>query len=344
MLELTEAETQLLIALIELAQPKETPNNNFYTFYPKTLTEASTYFRCYLLDWTEAYHNLLAEKLIYQDGNEHRLTEQGLAAANQLRDERPPIWYWYQELFAATAVSPAYAAFCEQLYGKNLAQAGFSDMAQIDMLLQVTGLSDQSRVLELGCGLGMVAEYLSDTTGAAITGLDYSPMAIELAQKRTESKRRRLTFQVGNMDALDYPDASFDTIISIDTLYMPAKLDETMARMKAILTPGGQMAIFYSEFLFGSDNRDVLLPDHNALARALRQNGLAYQTYDFTESTYRLMQRKRQLAESMRADFVAEGREFLYDHLVTESESSQEPFNPATYTVSRYLYHVTKSE
>jgi len=32
---LAEAEIQLLIALIELEEPVETPNNNFYEFYPK---------------------------------------------------------------------------------------------------------------------------------------------------------------------------------------------------------------------------------------------------------------------------------------------------------------------
>jgi hypothetical protein len=88
MLEFSEAQTQLLIASIELAQPKETPNNNFYTFYPKTLAEASTYFRGYLLDWAEAYHSLLAKKLIRQENGEYRLAGQGVIAANQLRAER----------------------------------------------------------------------------------------------------------------------------------------------------------------------------------------------------------------------------------------------------------------
>ncbi len=40
----TEPEIQLLIALIELSNPIETPNNNFYHFYPHSLEEAAAYF------------------------------------------------------------------------------------------------------------------------------------------------------------------------------------------------------------------------------------------------------------------------------------------------------------
>ena len=50
--------------------------------------------------------------------------------------------------------------------------------------------------------------------------------------------------------------------------------------------------------------------------------------------------RKRQIAEEMRADFQAEGRLFLYEHLIAESESSTAPFDPEACRMSRYLYHV----
>ena len=55
---LTEPEIQLLIALLELTFPVETPNNNFYRFYPKTLEDAATYFRKFRADWSAAYESL----------------------------------------------------------------------------------------------------------------------------------------------------------------------------------------------------------------------------------------------------------------------------------------------
>jgi ubiquinone/menaquinone biosynthesis C-methylase UbiE len=337
----SEAEIQALIALLELAHPKETSNNNFYTFYPKTLEEAATYFRKYRVDWTDAYASLVAKGLLVQAGSLYQLTEAGCAQAEQIRDARPPNWYWYKDLFDEAPRSPAFARFCETLYGKYLCQAGFSDMAQLDAMLHALDLGEHSRALDLGCGIGMVTEYFSDVSGAHFSGMDYIPDAIAQAQARTAAKRRRLSFHVGNLDDLPFPPGSFDALISIDTLYMPNDLDSTLVQMRGLLTPGGRMAIFYTHMVWEPDSpRESLQADKTPLGQALGQAGLAFHTQDFSAATYGLMQRKRQLAEAMRADFAAEGRSFLCDHLVAESEGNPAPFDPQTSNMSRYLYVV----
>ena len=345
MLDDTEAEIQLLIALVELAQPIETPNNTHYRFYPKTLDDAATYFRGLRVDWTPAVTALAARGLLVVDGDQWTLTPAGIAAATTWRAARPPIFYWYQEYFADAPHSPAYAKFCAALYGKALCQAGFSDMAQIDALLAATRLGPTSRVLDLGCGVGMIAEYISDMTGAHVTGLDYSPVAIAAAQRRTAAKRDRLDFRVGNLDELPFSPASFDTLISIDTLYMPNDLEATLAQMVALLVPGGQMAIFYMNMLWGlppdhPDPRATLLAEHTPLGEALARAGLRYTTRDCSAATYALMQRKYRLGLAMQAEFAAEGRPWLADFILAESERSDAPFDTATATMSRYLYHV----
>jgi hypothetical protein len=52
------------------------------------------------------------------------------------------------------------------------------------------------------------------------------------------------------------------------------------------------------------------------------------------------MQRKHQIAASLREEFAAEGRAFLCDHLLTESWEDTAPYDPDTRTASRYLYLV----
>ena len=343
----TEAEIQLLIALVELAQPIETPNNTHYRFYPKTPDEAATYFRGLRVDWTPAVASLAGRGLVAADG--WTLTPAGMAAATAWRAARPPIFYWYQEVYADAPRSPAYAKFCAALYGKPLCQTNFSDMAQIDALLAATRLGPMSRALDLGCGVGMLAEHLSDVTGAHVTGLDYSPVAIAEAQRRTVAKRDRLDFRVGNLDDLPFAPGSFDTLISIDTLYMPNDLDATLAQMAALLTPGGQMAIFYMHMLWGlapapkghpPDPRATLCAEHTPLGEALTRAGLRYTTQDFSAATYAHMQRKYRLGLAMQAEFAAEGRPWLADYILAECERSDTPFDPATATMSRYLYHV----
>jgi SAM-dependent methyltransferase len=328
---MSEAEIQVLIALIELSEPKETPNNNFYRPKPANFEQAATYFRKYREDYTEAYRALESQQLVDSAGDCLCLTTSGRALAEHWRDARPPIWYWYKEFYTDAQQSPTYREFCERLYGRYLCQQSFSDMGQIDAMLHQAKLSASSRVLDLGCGAGMLAEYVSDTTGAYVHGLDYSPDAITLATQRTVAKRHRLTFEVGNMDSLELPLRSFDTAFSVDTLYMPRSLTTTLTRVGELLVPDGQMLAFYS---------DDLPADQTPLAAALGELGLPYHIIDYSRETYELMQLKTVLAEELEERFKAEERSYLYEHLRAEAAEPGVPYDPAIAGPRRYLYHV----
>lgn len=359
-----EAEIQVLIALLELEQPKETPNNTHYRFYPRSLAEAAAYFRGCLVDWQGAYGSLAGQGLIEPSPAHYRLTAPGIAQANLLRDARPPIFYWYREFYPLAARSRAYASFCERLYGRSLAQAGFSDMEQVDALLREARLQPGSRALDLGCGLGLVAEYLSERSGAHFTGLDYSAEAVAMAMERTRTRRDRLDFQVGNLDQLDFAPGSFDLLVAIDSLYMPNDLNRTLEQMRALLRPGGQMAMYYSNMLWEPPSPDgvsddaladglagqpghgsaqkpfVLRPEGTPLGQALTALGLPFEVRDFSAETYRLLQRKHRLGVEMRAVFEAEGAQMLLDFILAESDSGSAPYDPIASLSARYLYLV----
>jgi ubiquinone/menaquinone biosynthesis C-methylase UbiE len=311
--EFTEAEIQVLIVLIELEEPKETPNNNFYTFYPQSIEAAAAYFKGFREDWTPAYPLLLEKQLICPAEDGYRLTPAGQLQARRLRDLRPPIYYWYRQYYSTAPHSPAYARFCTALYGLPLCQTNFSDMQQLNVLLSLAELNPASRVLDLGCGAGLIAEYLSDRSGAHVTGLDYSSEAIELARQRTAGKSTRLVFQVGNMDELCLPPASFDTLVSIDTLYMPNDLEATLGHLAQALVPGGQMLVFYTHALWGNPAapRSDLLPENTPLGRALSHLGLRFNSRDFSAQTHDHLQKKYRLGQQMRAEFEAEANSLL---------------------------------
>jgi ubiquinone/menaquinone biosynthesis C-methylase UbiE len=338
---LSEAELQVLIVLIELEDPVETPNNNFYQFYPKSVEAAATYFRDCRLDWAEAFVKLKDQGLVSQDGSGYSLSANGKQQARQVRQDRPPIYYWYREFFPAAAHSRAYAEFCERLYGKNLCQAGFSDMPQIDDMIESVKLTPHSRVLDLGCGNGMLAEYVSDRTGARLWGMDYCPEAVEMAMARTQSRRERLSYQIGNLDHMEYQEHFFDAILSIDSLYMPNHLDKTLQQITGLLKPGGQLAAFYTQMVWGDDAaRDSLLPEKTLLGVSLQKAALSFTARDYTSQTYCLMQLKRHIGEEMQPAFAAEGNLMLYDFIINESEASLAPYDAETCYFGRYLYHV----
>jgi ubiquinone/menaquinone biosynthesis C-methylase UbiE len=340
----TEAKIQLLIALVELEQPVETPNNTHHTFYPTTIEEAAAYFYGFREDWTEAAGNLQKSGLIRADGAGWKLTPKGLKQSTRLRQARPPIYYWYRKFYSVLHTSQAYSRFCHRLYGADLSQAGFSDLKQLEAMLKDLDLSPDDRVMDLGCGAGRMAEWVSDQSGASVLGVDYSPFAIQWALERTVQKRNRLDFKVGNMDDLDLSPGSFNAIISIDSLYMPTDLPATLINLMNLLKPGGRLAVFFMEMVWDAEgDRSMLKAENLAIAREFTRMGLVYRATDYSRQTYEMMQRKRVLADEMRQQFEDEGNPMLYQFCRDEAIASFAPYDPARPDLSRYLYLVTKA-
>jgi ubiquinone/menaquinone biosynthesis C-methylase UbiE len=321
-----EDEIQVLIVLAELTEPVETPNNNFYRFYPKNMEEARTYFRRFAVDLSAAFQTLATKGFLHKKSDEWLLTPKGRAIAGDFRRLRPPIWYWYKDFYIAIESSQAYSEYCRLVFGKDLGQHGFSDINQIHRMLKIVKPDETSQVLDIGCGNGKIAEYISDLTQASVTGVDYISEAIDQALKRTKDKRNRLHFEIGNIETLDFREELFDIILSIDSIFFGRDLKKTLAGLRKITKPDGQMAIFCEE----------------DLSSALRENGLAYKVYDFSEEHHAHMQLKRRVASEMREAFEDEGSAFIWENLMRESIASPEPYNRDTSSISRYLYHVRR--
>jgi len=247
---------------------------------------------------------------------------------------------FYTRYYASVATSRANAAYCERLYGLNLCQHGFAELAHLDQMIEICSLNPQNRLLDLGCGNGLIAEYISDRSGAHITGIDFIPDAIQQAQDRTRSKRDRLQFQVGNLDHLDLPPRSFDTVLSIDTLYF-TDIEAAIQQIMHLLKPGGQLCAFFSRWPGPSDSienfsKDSLPADKTPLGIALGRQGLSFQTWDYSQADYAHALRKKQIAEELKSEFEAEGNLFLYENHIAEANDVAAAFEKGLH--ARYLY------
>src|SRR6476620_1693826 len=67
--------------------------------------------------------------------------------------------------------------------------------------------------LDLACGTGAVAERAA-AAGATVTGIDLAPALIESARERAASQGLEIDYRVGDCEALELPDASFDAVSS----------------------------------------------------------------------------------------------------------------------------------
>ncbi len=80
--------------------------------------------------------------------------------------------------------------------------------------LDIAGLS----VLEICCGSGLMAEKFA-RAGAIVTGIDFSPAAIERAKERARRFRFDASFMVGDAEKLAFSDRSFDLVAVHDGLH-----------------------------------------------------------------------------------------------------------------------------
>ena len=94
------------------------------------------------------------------------------------------------------------------------------------------------RVLEVGCGHGGGASYLTRTLGpASYTGLDLNPAAIAFCRKRHNLPG--LDFVRGDAENLPFPDQRFDAVINIESSHCYPRLSCFLAEVARVLRPEG---------------------------------------------------------------------------------------------------------
>jgi len=87
-------------------------------------------------------------------------------------------------------------------------------MLATNELASVANVVPETRVLDVGCGIGGPARSLAATFGCKVTGVDLSPAFIDAANYLTQrcGLSNKVTFQVGNALQLPFEDAGFDII------------------------------------------------------------------------------------------------------------------------------------
>jgi SAM-dependent methyltransferase len=91
-------------------------------------------------------------------------------------------------------------------------------------------------VLEAGCGIGTDAMQFV-RAGARYTGIDFSPTALELAQRRPELAGARLLR--ASVVELPFDDASFDLVYSNGVIHHLPETRRAVAEFHRVLRPGG---------------------------------------------------------------------------------------------------------
>src|SRR6266436_1721990 len=102
-------------------------------------------------------------------------------------------------------------------------------------------LTEDSRVLDVGCGIGGPARYLAHTNGCRVDGIDLTPELIETGQVLTERCQLadRVALRVGNALELPYSEQTFDVIWCQNVAMNIADKAGLFAGVYRVLKPGG---------------------------------------------------------------------------------------------------------
>ncbi|MDC0766237.1 class I SAM-dependent methyltransferase [Streptomyces sp. HD] len=101
-------------------------------------------------------------------------------------------------------------------------------------------VADSRRVLDLGCGDGLLLELLARGDGRQLAGVDLSPQCLALARQRPTLAGARL--EVARAQTLPFADDGFDACVSHMALMLMGDIEQVVAEIARVLSPGGTLA------------------------------------------------------------------------------------------------------
>ncbi|WP_300008306.1 class I SAM-dependent methyltransferase [Pseudonocardia sp.] len=99
----------------------------------------------------------------------------------------------------------------------------------------------EGAVLEVAVGTGLNLGHYP--AGVSLLGVDLSPAMVELARRRAAELGRDADLRVGDAEALDLPEASFDSVVCTFSLCGIPDPRRAIAEMVRVLRPGGLLLL-----------------------------------------------------------------------------------------------------
>jgi ubiquinone/menaquinone biosynthesis C-methylase UbiE len=146
------------------------------------------------------------------------------------------------------------------------------------------------RVLEVSCGRGGGAHFVARTfEPARLIGVDLSAENVRLAEARF-GDLPGLEFRVGNAEALDFPDQTFDAVFNVEASHLYPDPARFLAEVYRVLRPGG--GLLYADLFWRDSDPEEMLQEAGLVI---------HESHDVTPNVLRALE-----LDSERRDNLAE--------------------------------------
>lgn len=147
--------------------------------------------------------------------------------------------------------------------------------ARVAAEVAAAGLAPGARVLDVGTGPGRLPLLIAGAApGLRVEGLDLSPEMIGHARRRAREAGMgdRVTFVVGDVADLAYPDDTFDLVVSTMSHHHWPDAAAGLRELRRVVRPGAQVWIY--DFRFPLRRAEAAaraaFPDHDVRSEPVR--------------------------------------------------------------------------
>jgi SAM-dependent methyltransferase len=124
-------------------------------------------------------------------------------------------------------------------------------VAQREHVLAALALEPGERVIDVGSGPGLLACQMAAVVGptGAVIGVDASDSMLALANaRRPPAGSAAVEFKQAMVDALPFPDASFDVAVSTQVYEYVQDVPRALTELHRLLRPGGRVVILDTDW------------------------------------------------------------------------------------------------
>ena len=132
-----------------------------------------------------------------------------------------------------------------RVFGSDYGANSWTTRAEADDICQLLELRSGHRLLDVGAGSGWPGLYMAKQSGCDVVLIDLPHAALEVAVDRAvlDQIGDRSWASVADSASLPFDQAIFDAVSHSDILCCLPRKRETLASCRAVLRPGGRMAI-----------------------------------------------------------------------------------------------------